>query len=137
MSHFESPFLAVSAGDWLCSNDSTFVICDGFSVSSGHVLVTTRGIFETWFDASDGEQAHAAILQLRAIRRALDQADSIRHKPQKFLRLSDGFLRSVFPDIFRSPLVPRAVKAKPKASSTNKFYHIDRLKKFSLDTPNP
>lgn len=121
MSHFELPFLAVSAGDWLCSNDPAFAIFDGFSVSPGHVLITTRGIFETWFDASDEEQAHAAILQLRAIRRSLDQADSIRHKPQQFHRLSDGFLRSVFLDMFRSPLVPRADKAKPKASSTNKF----------------
>lgn len=41
MSQFESPFLAVPAGDWLCSNDLAFAIFDGFPVSPGHVLVTT------------------------------------------------------------------------------------------------
>ncbi len=57
MSQFESPFLAVPASDWLCSNDLAFAIFDGFPVSPGHVLVTTRRIVETWFDATDAEQA--------------------------------------------------------------------------------
>jgi superfamily II DNA or RNA helicase/diadenosine tetraphosphate (Ap4A) HIT family hydrolase/HKD family nuclease/SOS-response transcriptional repressor LexA len=57
MSHFESPFLAVPTSDWLCSNDLAFAIFDGFPVSPGHVLVTTRRIVETWFDATDEEQA--------------------------------------------------------------------------------
>ena len=57
MSHFESPFLAVPVGEWLCANDLAFAIYDGFPVSPGHVLVTTRRIVETWFDASDEEQA--------------------------------------------------------------------------------
>jgi diadenosine tetraphosphate (Ap4A) HIT family hydrolase len=54
---FESPFLAVPVGDWLCSNEFAFAIFDGFPVSPGHVLVTTRRIVETWFDATDEEQA--------------------------------------------------------------------------------
>jgi diadenosine tetraphosphate (Ap4A) HIT family hydrolase len=53
----ESPFLAVPVGDWLCSNEFAFAIFDGFPVSPGHVLVTTRRIVETWFDATDEEQA--------------------------------------------------------------------------------
>ena len=57
MIQYESPFLAIPAGDWLCSNDLTFAIFDGFPVSPGHVLVTTRRIVETWFDATNEEQA--------------------------------------------------------------------------------
>jgi superfamily II DNA or RNA helicase/diadenosine tetraphosphate (Ap4A) HIT family hydrolase/HKD family nuclease len=52
-----SPFLAVSPADWLCANDLAFAIFDGFPVSPGHVLVTTRRLVETWFDASPAEQA--------------------------------------------------------------------------------
>jgi diadenosine tetraphosphate (Ap4A) HIT family hydrolase len=57
MSLFESPFLAVPVRNWLCSNDLAFAIFDGFPVSPGHVLVTTRRIVETWFDCTDEEQA--------------------------------------------------------------------------------
>ncbi len=53
MNPSESPFLTVSPDDWLCSNELAFAIFDGFPVSPGHVLVTTRRIVETWFDASD------------------------------------------------------------------------------------
>ena len=68
---FESPFLAMSAGDWLCSNDLAFAIFDGFPVSPGHVLVTTRRIVETWFDASDDEQA-ALMALVKEAKRLLD-----------------------------------------------------------------
>jgi superfamily II DNA or RNA helicase/diadenosine tetraphosphate (Ap4A) HIT family hydrolase/HKD family nuclease/SOS-response transcriptional repressor LexA len=71
MSHFESPFLAVPAGDWLCSNDLAFVIFDGFPVSPGHVLVTTRRVVETWFDATDEEQA-ALMALVKEAKRLLD-----------------------------------------------------------------
>lgn len=57
MTNDESPFLAAPAEDWLCSNALAFAIFDGFPVSPGHVLVTTRRIVETWFDATDEEQA--------------------------------------------------------------------------------
>ncbi|MEO8613784.1 MAG: HIT domain-containing protein [Luteolibacter sp.] len=71
MSQFESPFLAVPAGDWLCSNDLAFAIFDGFPVSPGHVLVTTRRIVETWFDATDEEQA-ALMALVKEAKRLLD-----------------------------------------------------------------
>jgi diadenosine tetraphosphate (Ap4A) HIT family hydrolase len=71
MSHFESPFLAVPAGEWLCSNDLAFAIFDGFPVSPGHVLVTTRRIVETWFDATDEEQA-ALMALVKESKRLLD-----------------------------------------------------------------
>ncbi len=71
MSQFESPFLAVPAGDWLCSNDLAFAIFDGFPVSPGHVLVTTRRIVETWFDATDEEQ-DALMALVKESKRLLD-----------------------------------------------------------------
>lgn len=39
---FSSPFLAVPQASWLCANELAFAIFDGFPVSPGHVLVTTR-----------------------------------------------------------------------------------------------
>jgi diadenosine tetraphosphate (Ap4A) HIT family hydrolase len=57
MPSFDSPFLAAPVSEWLCSNDLAFAVFDGFPVSPGHVLVTTRRIVETWFDASDDEQS--------------------------------------------------------------------------------
>jgi superfamily II DNA or RNA helicase/diadenosine tetraphosphate (Ap4A) HIT family hydrolase/HKD family nuclease len=71
MSPFRSPFLAVPAGEWLCSNDLAFAIFDSFPVSSGHVLVTTRRIVETWFDATDAEQA-ALMALVKESKRLLD-----------------------------------------------------------------
>jgi superfamily II DNA or RNA helicase/diadenosine tetraphosphate (Ap4A) HIT family hydrolase len=71
MSLFESPFLAVPASDWLCSNDLAFGIFDGFPVSPGHILVTTRRIVETWFDATDEEQA-ALMALVKESKRLLD-----------------------------------------------------------------
>jgi superfamily II DNA or RNA helicase/diadenosine tetraphosphate (Ap4A) HIT family hydrolase/SOS-response transcriptional repressor LexA len=67
----ESPFLAIPVGDWLCSNNLAFAIFDGFPVSPGHVLVTTRRIVETWFDATDEEQA-ALMALVKESRRLLD-----------------------------------------------------------------
>jgi diadenosine tetraphosphate (Ap4A) HIT family hydrolase len=68
---FESPFLAVPVEDWLCSNDLVFAIFDGFPVSPGHILVTTRRIVETWFDATDEEQA-ALMALVKEVKRLLD-----------------------------------------------------------------
>lgn len=67
----ESPFLAVPEDQWLCSNDLAFAIFDGFPVSPGHVLVTTRRMVATWFDASVEEQA--AMMELvNEVRQLLD-----------------------------------------------------------------
>lgn len=71
MRQVKSPFLTVSAGDWLCSNELAFAIFDGFPVSPGHVLVTTRRIVETWFDATDEEQA-ALMTLVKEAKRLLD-----------------------------------------------------------------
>ncbi len=71
MPSFDSPFLAVPVGDWLCSNDLAFAIFDQFPVSPGHVLVTTRRIVETWFDATDEEQA-ALMALVKEAKRLLD-----------------------------------------------------------------
>ena len=57
--------------DWLCSNDLAFAIFDGFPVSPGHVLVTTRRIVETWFDATNEEQA-ALMALVKEAKRLLD-----------------------------------------------------------------
>jgi diadenosine tetraphosphate (Ap4A) HIT family hydrolase len=57
MSATESPFLAVPVCEWLCSNELAFAVFDGFPVSPGHVLVVTRRMVATWFDATDEEQA--------------------------------------------------------------------------------
>ncbi|MGD7652106.1 MAG: HIT domain-containing protein, partial [Verrucomicrobiales bacterium] len=71
MSQYQSPFLAIPVDDWLCSNDLAFAIFDGFPVSPGHVLVTTKCIVETWFDATDDEQA--ALMELvKESKRLLD-----------------------------------------------------------------
>lgn len=53
----QSPFLQIPESDWLCSNPLAFAINDGFPVSPGHVLVTTRRIVPTWFEATADEQA--------------------------------------------------------------------------------
>ena len=42
MISFDSPFLAVPADDWLCSNDLAFAIFDGFPVSPGPGLPKHR-----------------------------------------------------------------------------------------------
>ena len=71
MSQSESPFLAVPVSDWICSNELAFAIFDGFPVSPGHVLVTTRRVVETWFDATDAEQS--AMMELvKQSKRVLD-----------------------------------------------------------------
>lgn len=71
MIQFESPFLALPVSDWLCSNELAFAIFDQFPVSPGHVLVTTRRIVETWFEASDDEQA-ALMALVKEAKRLLD-----------------------------------------------------------------
>ena len=71
MSQFESPFLGVQVSEWICSNDLAFAIFDGFPVSPGHVLVTTRRVVENWFDATDAEQS--AMMELvKQSKRLLD-----------------------------------------------------------------
>lgn len=57
MSCFESPFLAVPASNWPSSNDLAFAIFDSLPASAGHVFAIAGRIVETWFDATNAEQA--------------------------------------------------------------------------------
>ena len=71
MSSSESPFLNVAESQWLCSNALAFAISDGFPVSPGHTLVTTRRVVDTWFNATDEEQA-AMMALVTEVKRRLD-----------------------------------------------------------------
>ena len=51
-----SPFLNIPPEKWLLSNELAFAVFDGFPVSVGHVLVLTKRLVPTWFDASPDEQ---------------------------------------------------------------------------------
>lgn len=51
-----SPFLSVPEKDWIAWNDLAFAVFDQFPVSKGHVLVVTRRVVPTWFDATAEEQ---------------------------------------------------------------------------------
>ena len=53
----DSPFLQIPPENWLISNSLAFAVFDGFPVSRGHVLVLTKRLVPTWFDASPEEQA--------------------------------------------------------------------------------
>lgn len=57
-----SPFLEISTGEWLASNDLAFALFDRFPVSPGHVLVMTRREVPDWFAATEEEQR--AVLEL-------------------------------------------------------------------------
>ncbi len=68
-----SPFLAISPCDWITSNALAFAIFDGFPVSPGHVLIVTRRLVATWFDATPAEQA--AVMELVGlVKQQLDTA---------------------------------------------------------------
>src|SRR5215472_3108571 len=67
----DSPFLAVSASEWLVANDSAFVIADRFPVSPGHALVVPRRVIATWWEATDEERADILAL-VDEVKRRLD-----------------------------------------------------------------
>ena len=69
---FKSPFLEVRSSEWIAANDLAFAIFDKFPVSKGHVLVISKRLIATWFDASDAEQASMMSL-VGEVRRFLDQ----------------------------------------------------------------
>ncbi len=52
----DSPFLELPQESWLRSNQLAFAVYDRFPVSTGHVLVLTKRLVPTWFDASPEEQ---------------------------------------------------------------------------------
>lgn len=57
-----SPFVSILETDWLAANELSFAIYDRYPVNPGHVLVITRRVIPTWWDATPGEQR--AIFQL-------------------------------------------------------------------------
>ncbi|MFM7073700.1 MAG: DEAD/DEAH box helicase family protein [Planctomycetota bacterium] len=67
----DSPFLRVPETQWVLCNSLAFAIWDRFPVSPGHVLVVTRRVVATWFDADSAEQS--AVLELvNAVKQLLD-----------------------------------------------------------------
>lgn len=67
-----SPFLSVSSGDWIASNELSFAIFDRFPVTPGHSLVITKRLVPTWFDATPREQA--ALMELvNVVKQLLDE----------------------------------------------------------------
>lgn len=76
-----SPFLDISESQWIFSNAHAFAIWDRFPVSPGHVLVVTRRLVTTWFDADPKEQA--AVLELvNAVKQHLDA--TLARKPDGY-----------------------------------------------------
>lgn len=53
----ESPFLEIPPTDQLVCNRSAFAFFDRYPVTKGHVLVVTRRVVPTWWDASPEERA--------------------------------------------------------------------------------
>jgi diadenosine tetraphosphate (Ap4A) HIT family hydrolase len=76
-----SPFLDIPESQWLISNAHAFAVWDRFPVSPGHLLVVTRRLVTTWFDAEPQEQA--AVLELvNAAKMHLDA--SLSQKPDGY-----------------------------------------------------
>jgi superfamily II DNA or RNA helicase/diadenosine tetraphosphate (Ap4A) HIT family hydrolase len=71
MSDGDSPFLAIPASEWLAANHSAFVIADRFPVSPGHVLVVSRRLIATWWEATSQERADILAL-VDEVKRRLD-----------------------------------------------------------------
>jgi diadenosine tetraphosphate (Ap4A) HIT family hydrolase len=52
----DSVFLSKPKSVWITANDLAFAVYDEFPVVPGHVLVMTRRLVATWFDATEAEQ---------------------------------------------------------------------------------
>lgn len=52
----KSVFLLQPESSWIAANSLAFALFDGFPVVPGHVLVVTRRVVATWFDATREEQ---------------------------------------------------------------------------------
>jgi len=51
-----SVFVSVPETEWLAANDLAFAIYDRYPVNEGHVLVITRRLIPTWWEATADEQ---------------------------------------------------------------------------------
>ena len=67
----DSPFLEIPPSDWIASNEKAFAVWDSFPVSPGHVLVITRRVVPTWFEA-DGEEQVAVLDLVNVVKQHLD-----------------------------------------------------------------
>lgn len=68
----DSPFSKVPVADWITSNEEAFAIFDRFPVSPHHVLVISKRIVPTWFDATTSEQASLMEL-VNIVKQKLDE----------------------------------------------------------------
>lgn len=76
-----SPFSSSSPETWITANDAAFAIFDNYPVTPGHVLVVTRRLVSTWFEATQAEQA--AVMELvNHVKSILDE--SLKPKPDGY-----------------------------------------------------
>ena len=76
-----SIFLLQPQSSWISSNSLAFAVYDGFPVSSGHVLVVTRRVIATWFEATPDEQV-ALMALVNEVKSILD--DRLKPKPDGY-----------------------------------------------------
>lgn len=76
-----SPFLSNSSETWITANDAAFAIFDNYPVTPGHVLVVTRRLVPTWFEATQAEQA-AVMLLVNDVKSILDEL--LKPKPDGY-----------------------------------------------------
>lgn len=57
-----SPFLTISAFDWLLSNELAIALLDRYPVNVGHSLVVTKRLISTWsFLVQSGDRESATV----------------------------------------------------------------------------
>lgn len=76
-----SPFLTISTQSWITANDAAFAIFDNFPVTPGHVLVVTRRLVPTWFEATQAEQT-AVMSLVNEVKSILDER--LKPKPDGY-----------------------------------------------------
>ncbi|MBL8854461.1 MAG: DEAD/DEAH box helicase family protein [Planctomycetaceae bacterium] len=106
-------FLDVPSEKWLLSNDLAFAVYDTFPVSPGHVLVLTKRLIPTWFDASPEEQV-ALMSLVNEVKQYLDS--ELEPKPGGY---NVGF------------------NAGEAAGQTVMHVHIHVIPRYNGDMPDP
>jgi superfamily II DNA or RNA helicase/diadenosine tetraphosphate (Ap4A) HIT family hydrolase/phage repressor protein C with HTH and peptisase S24 domain len=76
-----SPFLEIKHSEWILSNELAFAVLDRFPVNPGHILVITKRLVATWFEASPSEQA-AVMALVNEVKQYLDQ--NLQPKPSGY-----------------------------------------------------
>lgn len=106
-------FVDVPSEKWLLSNDLAFAVYDTFPVSPGHVLVLTKRLIPTWFDASPEEQL-ALMLLVNTVKQYLDSV--LEPKPAGY---NVGF------------------NAGEAAGQTVMHVHVHVIPRYTGDMPDP